>query len=86
MADGDSITILNITARDYYAYSYDNSIINTSTSYKTNVSIIENNNLNNNSTLINNRNKIFHSNIMNKFNNLDLESSLGQNFYVNDLN
>ena len=24
MADGDSITILNITARDYYAYSYEN--------------------------------------------------------------
>ena len=70
---------------NYYTSLSDNSI-NASTSYKTNVTITDNNNpINNNSIMNNKRNKMMLQININKNNDLDLESSLGEIFYVKDL-
>ena len=53
---------------------------NISTAYK-----INNNNYINNQELVNKRNKIMLQININKYSDLDLESSLGENFYVKDL-
>ena len=68
---------------NYFNSSNENSI-NTSTTYKTNVSSNESNNPVNNKSVNINKKIMLQINI-NKYNDLDLESSLGENFYVKDL-
>ena len=70
---------------NYYTSICDNSS-NISTSYKTNISITGNNNQINNNSLFNNKqNKIIQQMNINKNNDLNLENSLGEIFYVKDL-
>ena len=70
---------------NYYTSICDNSS-NISTSYKTNVSTTGNNNQINNNSLFNNKqNKIIQQMNINKNNDLNLENSLGEIFYVKDL-
>ena len=67
----------------YYSFSFDNST--TSTSNETNVSINENNHTNNNNFDYFNQNKFLYRNNLSKFNKLDLENSLSDEFYIKDL-
>ena len=70
---------------NYYSSLSDNSI-NISPSYKTNVSISGSNNpINNNFEMNNKRNKIVLQMNISKNNDLNLENSLGEIFYVKDL-
>jgi hypothetical protein len=69
---------------NYYSSSCENNN-NFLFTYKMNIPSSEHGNLINDSTFINKRNKMLLQIHINKYNDLDLESSLGENFYVKDL-
>ena len=68
-----------------YYNSLSKNSINTSSTYQTNASFTENNILNNKSSNLNKPNNILYQFNMNKYRDLDLENSLGENFYIKDL-
>ena len=69
---------------NYYSSSCENNN-NFLFTYKMNIPSSEHGNLINDSTFINKRNKMLLQIHINKYNDLDLESSLGENFYIKDL-